>query len=137
MHTHLVFFDTTDESIKGTIRGLVAFLIILFLDYIWYELLMKSFYDSYTSQSNLSAKTIGIFVSSLLLCSSLTVQLASSPKEAIIYGALVGLVVYGFYNSTNCYRVKGWDCKIGAIDTVFGIVSTSLVSFIVYKIFFG
>jgi uncharacterized membrane protein len=135
MHTKLIFFDSMDESVKGTIRGAVAFILIVIFDYIWYELIMKKFYDKYISNVSICKKTLGIVVSSLLLCSAIAVEIASSPWEAFVYGALVGLVVHGCYNFFNLYSISGWDMKITIIDTLFGVISLGISSFIIYTIF--
>jgi uncharacterized membrane protein len=137
MHTKLIFFDSLHQSMKGLKRGLAAFILILLFDYLWYESLLKNFYGQYMTTYKPSSKVLGVILSSLLLCSSITVQVASSSSEAIMYGALVGLVVYGCYNAVTLYRVDAWDWKVCLVDTTFGVFSTALVSYIIYIYFFG
>ena len=136
MHTHLIFFDSVKQSIQGVIRGTIAFVLIIIFDYIWYELLLKKFYSKYMSSVNICKKTLALVMSSLLLCCAIAIAMSSSSLEAFVYGALVGLVVHGFYNFFNLYAIQGWDFRICLVDTFFGIISLGIVSYIIYNIFF-
>lgn len=72
----------------------------------------------------------------VLIASAIGVQLPKDVKTAMVYGALLGLVVYGVSNGmlllTQCSQSVPWAmAEIGR-----GVVSTTLTSFLVYKIFF-
>ena len=47
---------------------------------------------------------------------------------ASLYGALYGLVLYGFYNFTNYSVFTGWPLNITLIDTVWGTILCSITS---------
>ena len=73
---------------------------------------MKKYYPVTRSNINIYS---AIFVW-LLLCSAIAVQIPKNISEAIVYGLLVGLVVYGIYNFTNLAILKEWNIKIAIID---------------------
>ena len=53
---------------------------------------------------------------------------ASSWKEAAKRGALVGGVMYGFYDATNWATLKGWTAEMAIVDTLWGAVAGALAS---------
>lgn len=131
MKTELVFFDTTEQSIEGTKRGLVAFVSLILLDLIWFNLTKKII--KYPNDKSINIYTLGI--SYVLLCSAISVQKPNSIQESIVYAALVGLVVYGIYNFTNYSILSKWTLKIAFIDTLWGIINCTLTAIFVYLLF--
>jgi uncharacterized membrane protein len=130
MNTKLIFFGKLEDSIKGTTRGMIALIVLIILSSLWYKVLAKSFYKKYYILSN--KNLIGYCLVIFILISAVGVQLASSMKEASVYGALVGFALYGFLNGTNLIVNKKWDYKITFVDILWGIVCTSIMSIIVY-----
>lgn len=122
MYSSIVFFDNVHESWKGTKRGFVAFIFIIFFWYLWYKIIMKNFYKPKKHFNTY------LLMSSLLLCSAIAVQLPKTGYEAVVYGGLLGLVVYGFSNFTS----KNTSNTKVLVDTVYGMVSTSMVSYLVF-----
>jgi uncharacterized membrane protein len=53
---------------------------------------------------------------------------AGSVSQALIYGALFGLVAYGTYDLTNLAVMKGFTTKIAIIDMVWGGVVSGISS---------
>lgn len=133
MKTELIFIDTPENGRKGVLRGIMSIALILLFSYVWYYL-NDSMYSGYRNNNVLLRnKVIGIVLSVFLLSSAIAVQLPSSATNAIVYGALVGFVVYGFVNAVNLMILKNWGLDIVVIDTMWGIVSTAVISYIVYK----
>lgn len=129
MRTQLIFFDNIDESKKGTLRGLVAISVLIILDLIWFQIM---------DYSPIISKPFNYFSAAfayLLLCSAIGVQLPRSIQEAIVYGALVGLAIYGVYNGTNYAINKQHTLKITVLDTMWGMFVMSTASIVVYYIF--
>ena len=129
MRTQLIFFDNVDESKKGTLRGLVAISVLIILDLMWFKIM---------DYSPIISKPFNYFSAAfayLLLCSAIGVQLPRSIQEAIVYGALVGLAIYGVYNGTNYAISKQHTLKITILDTMWGMFVMSSASIIVYYIF--
>lgn len=130
MKTELIFFDTYENGLKGTKRGLIAFISLIILDLIWFSL-MKKYYPVTRSNINIYS---AIFVW-LLLCSAIAVQIPKNISEAIVYGLLVGLVVYGIYNFTNLAILKEWNIKIAIIDTIWGTINCGIAALLIYLIY--
>lgn len=131
--TKLVFFDTPKEGLKGTLRGLFAILLIVILSGLWYGLLLRKFYKRYTDDVKTSHIVIGCIMITFFLSSALCVQLSKSNSEALLYGALVGLTLFACMNAVLLISLKSWDFKISLIDTLFGVVMSMVVSWIVYS----
>jgi uncharacterized membrane protein len=53
---------------------------------------------------------------------------AQSVPQALIYGALLGLIAYGTYDLTNLAVMKGFTTRIAIIDMIWGTVLTGAVS---------
>lgn len=130
MKTELIFFDSFENGLDGTKRGLVAFISLIILDLLWFNF-TKKYYPITKSSINIYS---AIFVW-LLLCSALAVQVPKSFNEAIVYGFLVGLVIYGVYNFTNYSILKDWSLKLSILDTVWGIINCVIATSLIYIIF--
>lgn len=83
------YFGTVNDSLYGILRGLVSFLILFPLTLIFTFM-----------RKNKNNSTVGTILSSILislvLCSSLGVQISYGQMESVQYGFLVGLVVSTF-----------------------------------------
>ena len=136
MNTNLIFFDTTKNSRIGTLKGLVAIFFIYILSFLWYNIILKNYYSLHTDIQNVNMfqKITGIVIILFLLCSAISVQNPSNRNEAIVYGALVGFSMYGFFNAVNLMISPKWNLKISTIDTIWGILSTSFISWMLYEI---
>ena len=131
MQTKLVFFGTAEDSRKGLIRGAVAFLLIIVLNFF-----ILNFLETKELKTSALYKTIGLDIIALLLGSAIAVQQnPSSVQESVVYAGLVGLVVYGVYNGIVLSINKNHTISKSIIHTTWGIFSTSLVAIILYYIF--
>ena len=129
MKTELIFFDSFNESIKGTKRGLIAFIALILLDLIQNYFLFKIGYKQYITKN---INILGRVFSWLMLCSAIGVQKPKLMKEAIVYGALVGSVAYGVYNGINYAINNKWPLKIYILDFIWGIIMCSIAALMVY-----
>ena len=59
-------------------------------------------------------------------------ECTEASSEAVVYGMLVGLVVYGFMNIILFRFIKFWTVGVAIRNTCFGIVSVAIVSLITY-----
>ena len=53
---------------------------------------------------------------------------AQSAAQALLYGAVLGLVAYGTYDLTNLAVMKGFTARIAMIDMAWGTALTAAVS---------
>lgn len=53
---------------------------------------------------------------------------AQSITQALLHGALLGLIAYGTYDLTNLAVMKGFTTKIAIIDMIWGTMLTGAVS---------
>ncbi len=59
---------------------------------------------------------------------------ATSWESAAKRGALVGFVMYGFYDATNWATLRGWTAEMAVVDTLWGAVAGSLASIAIFHI---
>lgn len=135
MKTELIFFDTFESSKQGTIRGLIAILSLITLDLIWFRIskTLKIYTDVQTKKMKYK-EYISALLSWLLISCALSVQLPKTLKEAMTYGMLVGLVVYGVWNFTN-YAIMKWPIKTIIADTLWGMFVCSMASLSLFFIY--
>jgi uncharacterized membrane protein len=131
MYTKIIFFDKFQNSLQGLKRGTIAFNLILLFSSIWYSS-MKNFYKKYMTNTDKVRIIVGQIMTALILCSMIGVQISNSWQESMVYGALVGFSLFGGYNFINLTVNDKWDYNVVAVDTLYGIISMSLVSLIVF-----
>jgi uncharacterized membrane protein len=134
MKSTIVFFDTSENGKRGTLRGLVIFPIFIILTLIWFLLTKKSLYNKHIDQVDNSRIWVAMGVSALLIVSAVGIQTPDTVKKAVVYSGLVGLVVYGITNVVLLATSKKWGYGIAAIDTIWGILSTALLGYILYEV---
>ena len=87
-----------------------------------------------------TVKTYAAFVAYLLL--ALGLSMFSLPKirkehifrDSIVYGGLLGIIIYGVFDFTNLAIIQKYNLKIALIDMFWGGILFTLSSFIVKKI---
>lgn len=121
------------------ITNLIFIMIIfVFLDMIWFTVSVPSIYrPKFTEIQNdvfePMNKIQGGFFAWLLLALGIQVfvlAIAKNIKEAILYGLLYGLIVYGVYNGTNYTTFTKYNLDIFLPDLLWGCFVCSLVSVI-------
>ena len=139
METKLVYFGTTYESQQGTIRGTIAIILLIILNLVWLSL-TKKMYKKYFDVKEVSKLNmiIGYSLALFVLGSALSIQNEpKSLKVSVVFGALVGFVVYGFANGVYLAVNKDYDLSIVVIDTIWGVVSSAIITAVLYYIFWN
>ena len=134
MKSNLVFFDSSENGKRGTLRGLVLFPIFIILTFIWFLLTKKPLYDKHIDQVSKSRIYVAILISALLIVSALAVHTPNTVKKAIVYSGLVGFVIYGIYNVVLLATSNKWGYRVAIIDTLWGIITTALLGYILYEV---
>lgn len=116
---------------------LAGLLFIISIDSFWFSGITKSFYKSqlgalasYTP-TGMNIRIIPALLSwSLLVIASIFFVLPQTANlfEALYKGALLGLVVYGVYNTANRAILTHWPILLMLGDTAWGIVSNALLA---------
>ena len=134
MKSTLVFGDTEENSKRGSLRSLAILPIYIILTLSWFYITKKTLYNNHIDKVSNFKVILSLFITGLLIVSALGVHTPDNTQKAIIYGALTGLVVYGISNSVLLATSNKWGYTISFIDTIWGIISTSLLAYILYKI---
>ena len=133
MKTELIFFDSFQNSKKGTVRGLVAFISLIIFDLIWFSISKNNIYSNVSLKHSITRTLINSSLVYLVLCSAIGVQLPKSYNEALVYGMLVGFVTYSVFNLTS-NTIFDWDINTAIIDTIAGTINCGIASSMVYLI---
>jgi len=137
MLTQLIFSETVQNALKGTLRALISTAFMIVVGIVWYMFIARKFYEKYLTYPKLSFRSIFPLILAIgFIASAISVQLPKSLGEAVIYGSLVGLVVYGVLNLVVLSVYKKWSWITALVDTLYGIIVTGLASLFLYFIFF-
>jgi len=121
----------------------IPFLIIM--DYFWINVFNKKFYlKSFKKIGRVDKKGWDVWFVPALSSWILIVfgvvffvfNLATNKMEFFLYGAVLGFVIYGVYDTTNLATLKNYSKIFALIDTLWGTIVCGLLSLILYRISF-
>ena len=130
----MVFLDNKENSKRCALRGLAIFPVYIILTLGWFLLTKNTLYAKHIDKVSIPRILIALFVTGTLIVSAIGVQVPNTVYKAVIYGALVGFVVYGVSNAVLLATSKKWGYVVSLIDTAWGVISTALLGYILYKI---
>lgn len=115
--------------------------ILLVFDGIWLGIISKNFYAKYLgylmkTNANLSAAILFYLIFAFGLC-FFVISPALEKKlwlNALLSGALFGLVAYATYDLTNLATIKDWPIIVTIVDLIWGATISALVCVISYII---
>ena len=115
---------------------ILSFLLFLVYDYFWFQFSLPSYQKVVYSiqNSKMSVNLLSGALAYVLLALGM-VQLVlprmktANVQEALMYGGLYGLVMYGVFNFTNMAILKKWNLSTSLMDTLWGVFVCSLVAF--------
>lgn len=118
--------------ILPTLKTLILFLII---DVTYLLFLRGDFIRSYFSRFggfHKNSAIIGLAAWTLLAfgIQKLAVDGAKSKRDALIKGAMLGLVIYGVYDLTNLVTIKGWTWNFTLQDMLWGTVLCGTIAYL-------
>ena len=112
-----------------------TFIIFLAIDFVWLSTMTNFFYKKQlgpllAANPNLFAAGIfyAIYIFGLLALVVIPAAEQNSLVKAILLGAIFGLVCYATYDLTNQATLKHWPTIVTAVDIVWGITLSTLVS---------
>lgn len=102
------------------------------LDLIWIGGIAKGFYQAQIGPLLLPRPSLSIAALLYLVYAAgitgfvtLPALAAGSPAQAVMVGALFGLVVYSTYDLTNLATLKGWTVAVTIVDALWGAALTA------------
>lgn len=123
-------------NVARLLKALVAFIAI---DMLYLGVLKRDSIQSYFKNINcgraISVRVPAALVSWFFLALGLELFVfpyANSKKDAMMRGALVGLVIYGVYDATNFASLDRWTLKFSIMDTLWGTILSAAVAGVVF-----
>jgi uncharacterized membrane protein len=120
---------------------LIALLVFFALDMVWLGLVAKNFYANqigFLMKPNINWVAAIVFY--LLFIIGLVVFVITPALEkgswtnALLFGALFGLITYATYDLTNLATLKDWPILVTIVDLIWGAVLAGSVSVASYLI---
>ena len=117
---------------------LISGTIMLLLDSVYLSL-VKNYFNTLVKNiqgRDITIKTLGAVLCYLIMIIGINIFIilnGSYEKDLqnrIIYGGLLGLLIYGVYDTTNYAIFNKWDFKTVVMDTLWGGVLFSLTTFL-------
>lgn len=132
----------TDVKLVMIKLYLTTLVVFLGIDMVWLTVVAKNFYAKYLGY--LMAKTpnltaAGIFY--LLFVLGMVVLVLNpaiekkSMMQAVMMGALFGLICYATYDLTNLATIKDWPLLVTIVDMIWGTVLSATVAGVSYWIY--
>jgi uncharacterized membrane protein len=120
--------------LKFVVAYLATAIVFFGLDFLWLSR-MLGFYQSQLGGLLLDKPRLGyagafyaVYVIGVLVLVVLPAATAGSWVNALLGGALLGLVAYGTYVMTNMATLKGWSLQVALVDVAWGTVVTMLAA---------
>jgi len=112
----------------------ISAIILLVLDSIYLYIFSKTFTDNIVNIQN--GVAIKYKIPSIILCYLFLIAginyFIIIPKRPIFDAFLLGIFVYGVYETTSYALLNKWPLSIAIIDTLWGGILLSLTTYITY-----
>jgi uncharacterized membrane protein len=120
---------------------LVTLFVFFAIDMVWLGLIAKTFYQSQIgylmkATPNWTAAIIFylLFIVGLVVFVVAPSLAKQSWSQALLLGALFGLICYATYDLTNLATIKNWPILVTVVDLIWGTVLSASVSYISYNV---
>jgi uncharacterized membrane protein len=115
----------------------ITLAIFFLIDMVWLGLVAKGFYRRQlgtflSPQVRWGAAILFylLFITGLLVFVVRPALLRDAPLEALLFGALFGLICYATYDLSNMATLKDWPLIVTVVDLVWGTALGGAVSFL-------
>lgn len=116
---------------------IITLVVFFVIDMIWLGVVAKGFYRKHlgplmTTKVNWMAAILFylLFIVGLLVFVIRPALVAGAPLNALLYGALLGLISYATYDLTNLATLKDWPLVVTIVDLIWGTVLGGVVSYV-------
>jgi uncharacterized membrane protein len=128
--------------IDAIITFILTLILFISFDLIWFSISLSNIYLPKFTEIQGSAPPFfskisgGIFAWILLALGIITfvIPKSNTVSDAILYGLLFGLIVYGVYNGTSYVTLEKYDINIMLPDLIWGTVVSGVISGIIYYV---
>lgn len=116
---------------------LITLVVFFLVDMVWLGAVAKGFYRR--QLGHLLSPTVNwiaavlfylLFILGLLIFVIKPALAGGKPLQALVFGALLGLISYATYDLTNLATLKDWPLVVTVVDLIWGSVLGGAVSFI-------
>jgi uncharacterized membrane protein len=115
----------------------ITLVVFFAIDMVWLGVVAKGFYRRHlgalmSTKVNWMAALLFylLFIVGLLVFAIRPALVAGVPLNALLCGALLGLISYATYDLTNLATLKDWPIIVTVIDLIWGTVLGGVVSYI-------
>lgn len=119
------------------ITFIIGFVTYVIVDLIWLGVIIKPFNTKMLAPWLGELKIVPAMMVYVLLALGLVcfvLPKAHSAMTALLWGALLGAIIYGVYDFTNYATIANWPLKFLFVDWLWGAVSGGLVGVIVWNV---
>ena len=115
-------------------------ILVLCIDLLWIKIMMKNEYENLipnVQKSKMNVRPIGAFLSyvtiilPLLLFTLPNIRSSHRITDSMFYGGVLGCLMYGMFSFTNYALLDEWTLRVVALDTIWGFVLYTIVSYVV------
>lgn len=122
-------------------KFIIILILLIIFDLLWQSFAYPSLYaptivNIQKENVNMGFKFIGVIFAWILLALGITylvMPLSKTHSQAFLYGALLGLIIYGVYNGVNFALFTQYDFRVLLFDILWGTFLCGFVSFLAFS----
>jgi len=120
---------------SSLIAFFAALIVFCLLDAVWLGIFAQAFYQAQVgplllAQPNWGAAALfyPMYIAGIVLFVVRPALAAHNLGQALVYGALFGIICYGTYDLTNLATLRGWTTTVVVVDLVYGAFETAVAA---------
>ena len=125
------------------ITFLAGFVSYLTINHFWLAVIGENFYKDKLRAHTLIKKNHLVPYVPAVLCLLfvaitwvlvITLRIATTPQDALLYGCVLGFGLYSFHNLFNLTLLKEHSWELAIVDTIYGTIVLGIVSVVMFYI---